>query len=404
MFCANCGKPLDEGTRFCLSCGALQEIADTKTENSALDEEREDLSEEAAVAESSVIGVDDGSDAFEETVRTEPSVSEVKPEIVRSERRMRAPMRVVPTVLVCVLFSVLTVALALGSAALWEARDILRNGSASAATVEVDPLNFRAKDVITDTETLQKALADSGIADVDFGEIGDDETLGEVVERAFVRYGVTEDEAEQFLEKSELMPYLAEVVSAYENFLYTGEDVKPVTDAKLKSTALSCMDYASKEMGFIFRPDYEQRLDDLFKKNKDEIRSLNPSEALGVGGSYIRYWFSLPVVITVSVLTLLAAVLAGIITRRVDAAFITLGIPMLLSGYVFLYVGLFPKLALELVDIPSAAIGDSAEILSPGFVTAGTVEAVIGLVFIAAFVVYRVFASKLAKRKELQNV
>ncbi len=407
MFCAKCGKPLDEGTRFCLSCGAFQEVTDIEPESSDLNEElyERDFPEESDIESSKLSDFDAASekDVSEEVLEpTDQSVPPLKPTVARPEKHIRKPMSVAPTVLICILCSVLTLVLALGLTTLWETRNILQNGSVSAAAAQMNPLYLKAKDIFKDTAALEKALADSGIADVEIGEIGEDETLGDVIERTFVKYGVTEDEAEQFLEKSALMPYLTEVVSAYENFLLTGEDVKPVTDKRLKETALNCMDYASKELRFKFRPDSEQRLDDFFKKNKDEIRALNPSEAFGVGGSYIRYWFSLPVIITAAVLTLAAAALAGIITRRLDAAFITLGIPMTLSGTVFLYIGLFPKLALEQVNIPSAAIGDSAETLGAGFVQAGAVEAVIGVVFIAAFIVYRVLSAKLAK-KALQS-
>jgi len=419
MFCAKCGKPLDEGTRFCLSCGAVQEIVDIEPEaesselNDELDER--DFSKESADLADSTDQTDmdflsdfdenenDVREESPESAQTDRSVPTLKPTVARPEKIARKPMSAAPTAVICVLFSVLTLVLALGSTTLWETRNILQNSSVSAAASQMNPLYLKAKDTVKDTEALEKALADSGIADVEIGEIGEDETLGDVIERTFVKYGVTEDEAEQFLEKSALMPYLTEVVSAYENFLLTGEDVKPVTDKKLKETALNCMDYASKELGFKFRPDSEQRLDDFFKKNKDEIRALNPSEALGVGGSYIRYWFSLPVIITAAVLVIVAAALAGIITRRFDAAFITLGIPMTLSGAVFLYIGLFPKLALEQAHIPSAAVGDSVDTLGASFVQAGAVEAVIGVVFIAAFIVYRVLATKLSKKKALQN-
>ncbi len=422
MFCAKCGKPLDEGTRFCLSCGAVQEIVDIEPEsdssesNEELDEgvfsgKSADLTDSADSSDSSELDFlsdfdESGNDDPErspEPEQTERSVPTLKPTVARPEKHRRKPMSAAPTALICVVFSILTLVLTLSSTTLWETRNILQNSSVSTAAAQMNPLYLKAKDAIKDTAALEKALADSGIAEVEIGEIGEDETLGDVIERTFVKYGVTEDEAEQFLEKSALMPYLTEVVSAYESFLLTGEDAKPVTDKKLKETALNCMDYASKELGFKFRPDSEQRLDDFFKKNKDEIRALNPSEALGVGGSYIRYWFSLPVIITAAVLVIAAAALAGVITRRFDAAFITLGIPMALSGTLFLYIGLFPKLALEQAHIPSAAIGDSVETLGASFIQAGAIEAVIGVVFIAAFIVYRVLAAKLTKKKELQN-
>lgn len=445
MFCANCGKPLDKGTRFCLLCGAVQDTADIEEEMELPSEpdipetEREDFStisgfsaqaaswensepadaintafsdyehpanEEgvsnpggAYNAEEYAGGVPDSSDLPDSEV-----VPTVKAKAIKSERTRRKPMSAVSTALICVVFSVLTLVFAVTATSLQTMRNVLQSGSLSATTKQVDPLSFKAKDVIADADALEKTLSDCGIAEVDFGEISPDETIGDVIDRAFVNYGLTEEEAEEFLEKSELVPYLSDVVSSYETYLLTGEDNRPVNDERLKKTALSCMDYASRELGFKFRPDSEERIDGFLRQNRDLIKSANPSKALGVGGSYIRYAFSLPVIIAAGVLTLLIAALAGVITRRADAAFATLGIPTLISGMMFLYVGLFPRLVLENANIPSDAIGDLIEAaFGADLVRAGAIEAAVGVVFIAAFIVYRVLAAKLAKKRKLQN-
>lgn len=419
MFCVKCGKPLDEGARFCLLCGAAQDTVDFG-QGSDLPPDLDNLE----IAESDLpllgeseednieIADDDGfnekvpegyaektADVFEKA----DDAPTRKAKVMKPDRSRRKPMSAAPTVLICILFSALTLIFGMGSSVLLGVRDLLMNGFVSTEAEDLNPLNLNASDIITDPAALEKALADSGIAEVEIGEIGENETLGDLIERTFVKYGVTEDEAEQFLEKSALMPYLAEVVSAYENFLLTGEDVKPVTDKKLKETALNCMDYASKELGFKFRPDSEQRLDDFLKKNKDEIRALNPSEALGVGGSYVRYAFSVPVIVGLSVLAVVMAALAGLITRRADAAFVSFGIPAFISGAVFLYVGLFPRVVLANAGILSIAAGTDIEQYAAVFIRLGASELVLGVVFIAVFAACRVIASKIAKRKALQS-
>ncbi|MGN0679274.1 MAG: zinc-ribbon domain-containing protein [Oscillospiraceae bacterium] len=442
MFCVKCGKPLDEGTRFCLLCGAVQDTVDIGQEMELPPEpdipEIEEMdsptipeySSEAASLENSepTDTIDTAVSAYEHLAKEEDAshseetftaeeylddspespeseaVPTVKAKAVKPDRPRKKPMSAGFSAVLCVLFSLLTLTLTVVSTSLWTMRDVLQSGSLSATTKQVNPLYFKAKDVIRNTDALEKALARCGIAEVDFGEISPDETVGDMIDRTFADYGLSEEEAEKFLEKSELMPYLSHVVSSYETYLLTGEDNRPVNDKKLKETALSCMDYASKELGFKFRPDSEKRIDNFIRQNRDLIKGANPSEALGVGGSYIRYAFSLPVVIAASVLTLLFAVLVGLITRRADAAFATFGIPTFISGLMFLYMGLFPRLVLENANIPSAAIGDSIETaFGADLVQAGTIETVVGIVFVAAFIVYRVLAAKIAKKRELQN-
>lgn len=445
MFCVKCGKPLDEGTRFCLSCGAVQDTVDIEQEMELPPEPDipeiaeansptiPEYSSEIAPLENSepTDTIDTAVSAYEHLVKEEdaPSSDEtftaeeylddspespdspeseavptVKAKAVKPDRPRKKPMAAGFSAVLCVLFSLLTLTLAVTSTSLWTVRDVLQSGSLSATTKQVNPLYFKAKDVIRNTDALEKALARCGIAEVYFGEISPDETVGDMIDRTFANYGLSEEEAEKFLEKSELMPFVANVVSSYETYLLTGEDNRPINDKKLKETALSCMDYASRELGFKFRPDSEKRIDNFIRQNRDLIKGANPSEALGVGGSYIRYAFSLPVVIAASVLTLLFAVLVGLITRRADAAFATFGIPTFISGLMFLYMGLFPRLVLENANIPSAAIGDSIETaFGTDLVCAGTIETVAGIIFIAAFIVYRVLAAKIAKKKELQN-
>ncbi len=420
MFCLKCGKPLDEGTSFCLSCGAVQDIVDFG-EEPELPSER-DISE-AAGSDLPLLGEfeDDGSEAadeaddFNEKNTTEDydegaaEISDIAGEpapvrrakVMRPERVHRKPMSAAPTFLICVLFSALTLVFGLGSSALWGVRDLLTNSFVSTEAKNLNPLYLNANDIITDPAALEKALSDSGIADVKIGEIGKDETLGALIERTLADYGLNEEKTEKLLDS--FMPFVSDVAAAYETYLLTGKDTKPITDETIKSTALGCMDYASKELGFKFRPDSESRMDDFLKKNRELIRKANPTEALGVGGSYIRYAFSVPVIATLGALAVVMAALAGSITRRADAAFISFGIPMFISGAALLYVGLFPRVVLASAGIPSIAVGDDIEQYAAVFTHLGAAELVVGVVFIAAFAVYRVIASKIAKKKALQS-
>lgn len=412
MFCAKCGKQLDEGTKFCLFCGAVQDAPELSLdledapiipETSSAEAGNTELSPEMPFTEEEKVFDTDA--AEEVSPRTNDNPVEEKPVKVKAVKRGGKPPRSAGvTALVCVLFSLLTLVFGFASSGLWAARDLLNNGAASTLVSQSNPLYFSAKNYITDVPALEKTLKDCGIADVNIGEIGENETIGDVIERAMADYGMTEDKAEELLGKNtKLMSYLGKVVASYETYLMTGEDAKAINEKDIKETVLSCMDYAARELGFKFRPDYDKRLDAFLKANKDNIRAANPSEALGVGGGYIRYAFSLPVVIVVTLLAVMFAALAGVISRRADAAFITLGIPSLMCGVYFLYVGLFPKVVLASAGIPTIAIGDSVETMGEIFVNIGLAETIIGVLAVAAFVVYRVIAAKRAANNEYRE-
>lgn len=418
MFCENCGKPLDEGTKFCLYCGATQG-ADIKEEDDATIPMETDFLGESNTGDTAVPDFggaprsedvvypeerpDAGIVQAVPAVPTVPTVPTVQPQVVKPEKRRKKPMRAVPTVFLCVLFSLLTFVFAVVATSLWEVRSTLQKGSVSEAATEVNPLKLDAKDVITNTKALDEAISEIGILNVEIVEPEDGETLGEWIERAFANYGTTEDDAEQFLEESELMPYLTDVAASYENYLLTGEDDKTVTDKKLKTAVEKCLDYISDEFDYEFAPDYEEHIDEFFDKRKNDIKAASPSNALGDYAKYIRYCLSLPAIIAAAVLALIFVILAGVITKRPDAAFITFGIPVTLCGILFAFVGLFPELVLRQVRLPSGVMGESAEVLVADFAKLGAIEAAAGLVFIVGFIVYRVVASKLAKKKALQN-
>lgn len=428
MFCVKCGKQLDEGTRFCLSCGAVQDTVDFGQETDLpLEPDNPEMAESdydesvmsllGDLEDDSSETADDADDFNEKNTSEDyapkdydeetPDVSDKaddaaparKAKVMKPDRPRRKPMSAAPTVLICILFSVMTLVFSMSSSALWGMRDLLVNGFVSTEAKSLNPLYLNANDIITNPAALERALSDSGIADVKIGEIGANETLGDLIERTLPDYGLNEEKTEKLL--GSFMPFVSDVAAAYETYLLTGKDTKPITDETIKSTALGCMD-AARELGFKFRPDSERRMEDFFRNNRDLIRQSNPTEALGVGGSYIRYAFSVPVIVGLCVLAVVTAVLAGFITRRADAAFISFGIPMFISGVALLYVGLFPRVVLASAGIPSIALGDDIEQYAAVFTRLGTVELVLGVVFIAAFAIYRVIASKISK-KALQS-
>ncbi len=395
MICAKCGNPLDEGTKFCLFCGAVQDTSELQLE---LDETSAESPVESEYSTSQTPDIDE---ILEEVAasneETDIPAREEKPIKAKPVKKTRKPsMRAGATAVICVLFSVLTLVFGLVSSGLWITRDLLEDGAASTVVSETNYLYRNAKDILTNVPELEKARKDSGIAEISIGEIGETETVGDVLDRTMTDYGLTADKAEQLLakENTKLNSYIKKIISAYEVYLLTGEDVKAVNARDIKETVLSCMNYAAGELGFKFRPDYEQRIDTMLRANKDAIRAANPTEALGVGGSYIRYIFSYPVLAVSVILALLFAVLAGVITRRADVSFITLGIPMLICGLLFLYVGLFPRVVISRMGITSAAVADVTNLFNGVFTQIGLAETVIGVLAIAVFVVWRVIASK----------
>lgn len=415
MFCQHCGKSIDDGTKFCPYCGNVPELSakgefsDLSDNNEEKPELIENLNDTGAVWDNADLSSDGNSACLPETEvpqiqdETQQPVSDaVKAVSVRKQKHSAKKAGTGATVAVCALFMVVTLVLTICTSSMWAAREILSDGMLSDMVSDVDPLSVKVGDLITDVNAIDSTLKQFGITEGASG-ISADDTVGEIIENSFKKYGLTEDKAEQFLEESALLPYVSEVVKSYENYLLTGEDENVVKEKKLKAVILDCIDYSRSELGIKFADDTEAQIDKALKENKDIIRSANPTNALGAGGKYIRYIFFMPVLIAASVITIAAAALAGVITKRADAALITLGVPTVLFGGVFLFTGLFPRVILSWAKVPNALFGDTIEEIGAVFTKIGLAEFVTGIVLIAAFVLCKIVAKKMADKAVRDN-
>lgn len=418
MFCLHCGIAVEEGTQFCPFCGyEANKPADVTKQNSA---NQPELSESESVAKE--MEISEVSEPVEATpsedsnaVNSEPERTEtvqeantevtesIQPTVVKPPKSPKKRMGKGGAVALCVLFTVLSLILTICTTGMWAAKDILNGAMVSGFVSDVNPLYIKAGDVFEKPDDINNLLKQIGVEE-GIGEISPDDTIGDVLDKSLAEYGLSEDAAEKLLEKSPLVPYVSKVVSAYENYLLTGVDSEPVTDESLKKTIMETLSYANTELGIKFAPDTEQQIDRLLKDNKDVIRAANPTEALGTGGSYIRYLFLLPVIIAATLITVAVAVLAGVITKRLDTTLVVLGVPTLLCGFTCLFVGLFPRVAFSAFKIPSAAVGGSIETLGAKFTEIGLSELITGLVLVVAFIVHRIISKKIAdKNAELQS-
>lgn len=426
MFCLHCGKAVEDGTVFCPFCGnEADKPADTavqpvqpdysEPENSITDT-TETTDFNSGMEYVADVSSDKSGDLSEpadpvvpETIETEQktepaNADSIQPTVVKPPKKPVKRMGSGAAVTVCVLFTVITLILTVCTTAMWAVRDMLNGGMVSGLVKDVNPLYIKAGDVFEKPEDINNLLKQVGI-EGGISEISAEDTVGDILDENLAEYGLSEDAAEKLLEKSPLVPYISKVVSAYEDYLLTGVDSKPVTDDALRQTIMECLNYASGELGIKFAPDTEQQLDRLLKDNKDVIRAANPTEALGTGGGYIRYLFLVPVLVVASLITAAVAALAGVITKRIDAALITLGIPTLLCGFACLYVGLFPRVAISAIKIPSAAVGGSIETIGAKFTEIGLSELITGVMLIVMFTAIKVISKKIAaKNAEMQNV
>lgn len=420
MFCQHCGENIDEGTKFCPFCGNKPEMLDEDQTSELSDYGKQDMElnekTEAAEEVSASIGLSAAEDLelvpeadssqlpddTQQLLSESNSDNTVKGTTVKKQKRFVKKAGTGTTVAVCALFMVVTLVLTICTSSMWAAREILSDGMLSDMVTDSDPLSVKVGDIITDAYLLDSTLKQVGIEDGVSG-ISADDTLGEAIERSFSKYGLTEDNAEQFLENSALLPYISDLVGAYENYLLTGVDDKPVTEKNLKAVIIECVDYAKKEFGVKFAVDAEEQIDKVIKDNKDIIRSVNPTYALGAGGKYIRYIFFAPVLVAASIITIAAAALSGVITKRVDAALITLGVPTILFGVIFLFTGLFPRVIISWVNVPNTLFGDSIEEIGAVFTKIGLAEFVTGAIFIAGFVLCRVIVKRMADKAAKVN-
>ena len=313
----------------------------------------------------------------------------------------------VKTVVICIVFVLPAFIFALGSAALLCIRNTLSQSALSGAVSGINPADWKLGMFFDDEQIDEFAYA----LYLPRNRIGKDTTISDMIRESAAQYGISINplDIEELLEKSQIMPAIGSLVSTYEYYFLTGEDLEPFSRKNLFSEIEKQCDeikrYTDVDLSF-FYPGIKQTLREV----SGVLNQLNPSVLTKDAGKYTSVLLSFPSVIILFALSLVMAILTLLITRRPVACVRMYGIALTAAGAVVIAAALLlpnvlkavlTMLSPEAVDYISSLLGSS---VAPIFLIHGAVFAGAGLILTAITVVFGIVVKKImAKKTETQT-
>lgn len=205
-------------------------------------------------------------------------------------------------------------------------------------------------------------------------------------------------------EKSAVKDYLCDIIKAYEEYLITGDDSEPINEKDLKKLATGCVEFVLSGKDSSYIEEINREMDEVIEKNKKTLGSYNPSNIMENAGSLPQMALSIITIIAAVVLAVGLAVVIAIITKRIDAAALTLGIAFTLSGIAALCVNIVTSNLSMITGLDYTIVSKTlsrllSKTLAEDFTVLGIQALIIGVVFIAVFVVMNVI-KKVVKNKK----
>ena len=320
-----------------------------------------------------------------------------------SLRPMKRPKSSAPvTVIVCIIFGLLSFVFALCAGALFSVRGILSESALSSAVGKINPADWEIGMFLGEDEL--DSFAEAWY--LPKNKIDEDSTIAEIVSDSAYQYGlrVSTIDIEELMEESGIMPAIGELFGNYERYLLTGVDDEPFSRkalmAEIKARGSEIRQYTGVDIS-IFYDEIEKTL----RKNSRDLSALNPSELMNGAGKYTKILLSLPVIIGCLALSVVMIVLALLITKRPVAFVRTLGIAFTAAGAALIVFSLLiPTILREaLTMLRSSAVRYISDILngsvSPILLGNGAILAGAGVLLTAISIVCAVISKKIISKK-----
>lgn len=198
--------------------------------------------------------------------------------------------------------------------------------------------------------------------------------------------------------------YISDVVKAYENYMLTGEDTKPFTVSKLNTFAQESVGYILEGMDSSYVDEINKEMSQVVSENKAMLNSYNPSSFFGVFGSILPMSLSTVTVFVSLGLAVVFAAVAALITKRIDAAGITLGVSFIIAGGAAFAVNALPANLAQFTGLDYRIVSKTAanivkETFVGDFTVMGIRSLVVGVVIIAGVVATK-FVMRAVKNKK----
>ena len=205
-------------------------------------------------------------------------------------------------------------------------------------------------------------------------------------------------------ENSSVKDYLCDIIKAYERYLITGDDTEPINENDLKALAKDSVNFVLEGKDASYIDEINMEMEEVIKENKKTLSSYNPSNALQSAGSLPQMALSVITIIAAVVLAVGLAVVIAVITKRIDAAALTLGIAFTLSGIAAFFVNLVTANLSMFTGLNYTIVSKTlsrllSKTLAGDFTVMGVRALIIGVVFIAVFVVMNVIKKAIKNKK-----
>ena len=320
-----------------------------------------------------------------------------------SLRPMKRPKSSAPvTVIVCIVFGLLSFVFALCSGALFSVRNILSESALSSAVGKINPADWEIGMFLGGDELDNFAEAWY----LPKNKIDEDSTIAEIVSDSAFQYGlrVTTIDIVELMEESGVMPAIGELFGNYERYILTGEDEEPFSRtplmAKIKAHRSEIQSYTGIDISIFY-----DEIENTLRENTKDLSRLNPSELMNGAGKYTKIALSQPVIFGCFAMSVVMMALALLITKRPGASAGTLGIVFTVAGAALITISLLipTMLAEALTTLRPSAVRYITTLLnasiSPILLRNGAVLSGLGLLLIVISIVCAVISKKIISKK-----
>ena len=241
------------------------------------------------------------------------------------------------TIIICIVFGLLSFIFALCSGVLFSVRDILSEQALSSAVGKLDPTDWEIGMFLSGEEIDDLAQAWY----LPKNKIDENSTLSEIVSASAAQYGlsVSAHDVEELLDKSGIVPAVGKLFGSYERYFLTGEDNEPFSRralmAEIKKHGSEIQEHTGVDISIFY-----DAIEATLRKNSRTLSRLNPSELTDGAGQYTHIVLSLPAIIVCVALSAAMMIVALLITKRPVACTRTLGIVFMSAGTVLLMASL----------------------------------------------------------------
>ena len=192
--------------------------------------------------------------------------------------------------------------------------------------------------------------------------------------------------------------YLSDIVKAYEVYLLTGNDTKPVTQEKLNKLSQDSVNYVLEGMNSAYTEEINKEMAQVIVENKAAWNTLNPSSVFGIFGNILPMSLSNITIIVTMALAVVFAAVTALITKRIDAPVITFGISLMLTGTAAICMNTVPANLAQITGLNCKIVSETAaEIFKETFAGDFTVFGIISLLVGVAVVIGVILAKVITR-------